>query len=171
MKPLTPREIRVWNAWELFTECVSSRISHEVAEATGLSAADYRILSCLVDRGHGQLRQRELATALAWDKSRISHQLTRMQERDLLKRTKTAERGIERRDYDGRARRSRKRSANSCPLGAPLSHRTADAGPGGRDPRYRRRREGRRKHHRRWLSRQFAGNCIFAFANHPSHRY
>jgi len=93
MKPLTPREIRVWNAWELFTEGVSSRISREVAEATGLSAADYRILSCLVDRGHGQLRQRELATALAWDKSRISHQLTRMQERDLLKRTKTAERG------------------------------------------------------------------------------
>jgi DNA-binding MarR family transcriptional regulator len=93
MKPLTPREIRLWNAWELFTEAVSSRISREVAEATGLSAADYRVLSCLVDRGGGQLRQRELATALAWDKSRISHQLTRMQERNLLKRTKTAERG------------------------------------------------------------------------------
>ena len=93
MKPLTPREIRLWNAWEFFTEEVSSRISREIAEATGLSAADYRVLSCLIDRGHGQLRQRELATALAWDKSRISHQLTRMQERDLLKRTKTAERG------------------------------------------------------------------------------
>jgi DNA-binding MarR family transcriptional regulator len=93
MKLLTPREVRLWNAWELFTEAVSSRISHEVAQATGLSGADYRVLSCLVDRGHGQLRQRELATALDWDKSRISHQLTRMQERNLLKRTKTAERG------------------------------------------------------------------------------
>ena len=93
MKPLTSRELRLWNAWELFAEGVSSRISHEVAEATGLSAADYRVLSCLVDRGHGQLRQRDLAIALAWDKSRISHQLTRMQARNLLKRTKTAERG------------------------------------------------------------------------------
>jgi DNA-binding MarR family transcriptional regulator len=90
-KPLTAREIRLWNAWEIFTQAVSSRISREVADATGLSAADYRVLSFLVDRG--QVRQRELASALAWDKSRISHQLTRMQERDLLKRTKTAERG------------------------------------------------------------------------------
>jgi DNA-binding MarR family transcriptional regulator len=92
-KPLTPREIRLWSAWLAFSEAVASNVGRDVAEATGLSAADHRILECLVEHGEGRLRQRELAQAIGWDKSRISHQLTRMQERGLLTRSKTAEHG------------------------------------------------------------------------------
>jgi DNA-binding MarR family transcriptional regulator len=92
-KPLTPRELRLWHAWERFSEAILSQIGHDVTEATGLSAADYAVLSRLVDLGSGQLRQRELALAMGWDKSRISHQLTRMQSRNLLTRSKTVESG------------------------------------------------------------------------------
>ncbi len=92
-KPLTPRELRLWHAWERFSETVFSQVGHDVAEATGLSAADYGVLSRLIDLGNGQLRQRELAIAMGWDKSRISHQLTRMQARNLLTRSKTPEGG------------------------------------------------------------------------------
>jgi DNA-binding MarR family transcriptional regulator len=92
-KPLTTRELRLWHAWESFSEAVISRVGHDVTQATGLSAADYGVLSRLIDLGNGQLRQRELAVAMGWDKSRISHQLTRMQGRKLLTRSKTAENG------------------------------------------------------------------------------
>lgn len=90
---LTRRELGLWHAWQTVSEGVLSRVAHDVMEATGLSAADYGVLSRLIELGNGQLRQRELATALGWDKSRISHQLTRMQERNLLTRSKTAETG------------------------------------------------------------------------------
>jgi DNA-binding MarR family transcriptional regulator len=91
--PLTHQELGLWHAWQALSESVSSCVSRDVAEATGLSAADYGVLSRLIEAGDGRLRQRELAVALNWDKSRISHQLTRMQERKLLRRSKTVERG------------------------------------------------------------------------------
>ena len=90
---LTSQEVRLWQAWLKISEAVISQVARDVAEASGLSAADYGILERLVEVGNGRLRQRELAVALNWDKSRISHQLTRMQERNLLTRSKTAEAG------------------------------------------------------------------------------
>jgi DNA-binding MarR family transcriptional regulator len=90
---LTARELRLWHACLKISEAVISQVARDVAEASGLSAADYGILERLVEVGNGRLRQRELAVALNWDKSRISHQLTRMQERNLLTRSKTAEAG------------------------------------------------------------------------------
>jgi DNA-binding MarR family transcriptional regulator len=35
------------------------------------------------------MRQQSLASVMAWDKSRLSHQLTRMQERALIERRRT----------------------------------------------------------------------------------
>ena len=87
---LTSRERRLWHAWLQISEAVTSQVARDLAEASGLSAADYGILVRLIEIGNGRLRQRELAAALKWDKSRISHQLTRMQERKLLTRSKTA---------------------------------------------------------------------------------
>jgi DNA-binding MarR family transcriptional regulator len=92
-KNLTSEELRLWHAWLYVGEAVTSRVARDVAEASGLSAADFSILASLAERGDGRLRQRELALALNWDKSRISHQLTRMQERKLLTRSKTAQDG------------------------------------------------------------------------------
>ena len=93
VKALTSQEVRLWQAWLKISEAVTSQVARDVAEASGLSAADYGILARLIEIGNGRLRQRELATALNWDKSRISHQLTRMQERKLLTRSKTTQDG------------------------------------------------------------------------------
>jgi DNA-binding MarR family transcriptional regulator len=92
-KDLSARELHVWHAWLQISEAVIAQVGRDVAEASGLSTADYGILERLMRIGGGRLRQRELAVALNWDKSRISHQLSRMQERNLLTRTKTAEAG------------------------------------------------------------------------------
>jgi DNA-binding MarR family transcriptional regulator len=82
---LSPQELRVWQAFRLMGEDVLSRIGRDLAGATGLSGPEFGVLSRLaVDKG--EIRQQALAECLGWDKSRLSHQLTRMEERGLIKR-------------------------------------------------------------------------------------
>lgn len=57
-----------------------------MSEHTGLSEGDFGVLDRLVLLGNGKLRQQELADSMDWDKSRLSHHLTRMEKRGLVKR-------------------------------------------------------------------------------------
>jgi DNA-binding MarR family transcriptional regulator len=86
IKPLSPHELRVWHAFKLMGEDVMGRVGRDIAEATGLSGPDFGVLSRLAGLGNGEMRQQRLAECMGWDKSRLSHQLTRMQERDLIER-------------------------------------------------------------------------------------
>ena len=86
IKPLSPQELRVWHAFRLMGEDVMSRVGRDIAEATGLSGPDFGVLSRLAGLGDGEMRQQRLAEVMGWDKSRLSHQLTRMQQRDLIER-------------------------------------------------------------------------------------
>ena len=84
--PLSPRELRVWHAFRLMHEDVLGRVGRDIAQATGLSGPEFGVLSRLAAIGKGEMRQQALASMMAWDKSRLSHQLTRMQERSLIER-------------------------------------------------------------------------------------
>ena len=86
MKPLSPQEFRVWHAFRLMHEDVLGRVGRDITQATGLSGPEFAVLSRLAGPGKGELRQQVLAGMMAWDKSRLSHQLTRMQERSLIER-------------------------------------------------------------------------------------
>ncbi len=83
---LSPDEIRLWHAWKMMGETVRARIAQEISTVTGLSDPDYGVLSRLDELGGGQLRQQALADSMHWSKSRLSHHLTRMQERGLVMR-------------------------------------------------------------------------------------
>jgi len=83
---LSPRELRVWHAFRLMGEEVLSRVGRDIAQATGLSGSEFGVLSRLAAIGKGEMRQQALATMMGWDKSRLSHQLTRMKERGLIER-------------------------------------------------------------------------------------
>src|ERR1700757_4017105 len=85
-KLLSSHELRVWHAFRLMHEDVLGRVGRDIAQATGLSGPEYAVLSRLAALGKGEMRQQELAKVMDWDKSRLSHQLTRMQERALIKR-------------------------------------------------------------------------------------
>jgi DNA-binding MarR family transcriptional regulator len=85
-RPLSPQELRVWHAFQLMHEDVLSRVGHDISQATGLSGPEFGVLSRLAAIGKGQMRQQELAGMMGWDKSRLSHQLTRMSERALIER-------------------------------------------------------------------------------------
>jgi len=92
-KPLSPRELRIWHAFLSMGEDVLERVGRDIAQATGLSGPEFGVLSRLAAFGKGEMRQQELAAVMGWEKSRLSHQLSRMQKRKLL----------ERRAGDGRA--------------------------------------------------------------------
>jgi DNA-binding MarR family transcriptional regulator len=51
-----------------------------------MSAADYAVMVPLSEAPNGQLRTKDLGTALGWDRSRTSHQVTRMVKRGLVVR-------------------------------------------------------------------------------------
>jgi DNA-binding MarR family transcriptional regulator len=88
-KPLSPRELRVWHAFQFMYEDVLGRIGRDLAQATGLSGPEFGVLSRLAAIGRGEMRQQALASVMGWDKSRLSHQLTRMQGRALVERRNT----------------------------------------------------------------------------------
>ncbi|HTH52458.1 MAG TPA: MarR family transcriptional regulator [Edaphobacter sp.] len=85
-KPLSPRELRIWYAFLSMGEDVLERVGGDIARATGLSGPEFGVLSRLAGYGKGEMRQQELATVMGWEKSRLSHQLSRMEKRKLVER-------------------------------------------------------------------------------------
>ncbi|MEU0049097.1 MarR family winged helix-turn-helix transcriptional regulator [Streptomyces sp. NPDC006309] len=77
--------VGLWSAFKRAHEIVRTRVIADAADAAGLSEPDLTILVTL-DKAGGCLRQSELAASLGWDRTRISHQLTRMSKRRLVTR-------------------------------------------------------------------------------------
>jgi DNA-binding MarR family transcriptional regulator len=77
--------VELWFDFKRAHEIVRARVLADTAEAAGLSEPDLTILINLNKAG-GALRQSELAASLGWDRTRMSHQLTRMGKRGLVDR-------------------------------------------------------------------------------------
>ncbi len=69
---------------------LSEFIERQLRNKTGLSMADYEVLSHLSDAPEGALRSFELARLLRWEKSRLSQHLGRMEARHLVSRERCA---------------------------------------------------------------------------------
>ncbi|MFI5819929.1 MarR family winged helix-turn-helix transcriptional regulator [Streptomyces rishiriensis] len=80
-----PDPVDLWSAFKRAHEIVRTRVIADAADSAGLSEPDLTILVTLNKAG-GSLRQSELAASLGWDRTRISHQLTRMSKRQLVTR-------------------------------------------------------------------------------------
>ncbi|WP_145948206.1 MarR family winged helix-turn-helix transcriptional regulator [Paenibacillus sp. Y412MC10] len=83
---LNEEEMRIWHMWKGSFQTIFGRVVKEMSEHTGLSEGDYGVLDRLDLLGDGSLRQQDLADSMDWDKSRLSHHLTRMENRGLVKR-------------------------------------------------------------------------------------
>lgn len=78
-----------WDAWRSFIDMhrqLSLVLERDLQRTADISAADYAVLLTLRDGKDNQLRARELGSALAWEKSRVSHQVSRMEKRGLVER-------------------------------------------------------------------------------------
>ncbi|MEF2072121.1 MarR family winged helix-turn-helix transcriptional regulator [Consotaella aegiceratis] len=84
--PLSPEERALWHALKTLGDDACQAVGRDITARTNLSGADFAILSRLEDLGDGRLAQRDLLASLGWDKSRLSHQLRRMEERGLIAR-------------------------------------------------------------------------------------
>lgn len=63
---------------------LSTELARRLSAESSLSYPEYEVLVYLTDHGGGRLRVYELAELLGWEKSRVSHQVTRMAERGLV---------------------------------------------------------------------------------------
>lgn len=88
---LTEQQRAIWDAYQVMRVRLSGRLSREIGEATGLSEADFEILSWLIESPDDSVRSLELRCGLEWEKSRLSHQLRRMEQRGLVRRERCVE--------------------------------------------------------------------------------
>ncbi len=96
MSELNEDEMQIWNMWKGSFKRVFGRVVKEMSDHTGLSEGDFGVLDRLVQFGNGKLRQQELADSMDWDKSRLSHHLTRMEKRGLvLRKPSDTDRGVQ----------------------------------------------------------------------------
>lgn len=82
---LNAREDRAWRAF------VNAHVQLEMhlirrLQGSGLSGADYEVLAALSGFDGDRMSARDLGNALAWEKSRLSHQLRRMEKDGLISR-------------------------------------------------------------------------------------
>ena len=84
---LDAREQAAWRAYLDMNALLTARLNREMQDASGISIADFSVLVPLSEHPEARMRVLELARALGWEKSRLSHQLTRMQQRGLIERS------------------------------------------------------------------------------------
>src|SRR6516162_5035770 len=75
-------------------EHLRGRIERQLQACSGLSLADYSVLSVLSEALGRRLRAYCLSATLGWEKSRLHHQLTRMCRRGLVERQAGESRAI-----------------------------------------------------------------------------
>ncbi|MCX4462213.1 MarR family winged helix-turn-helix transcriptional regulator [Streptomyces sp. NBC_01728] len=87
---LDEHEQRAWRSLMKMQAGLSEYIERQLRTHSGLSTADYQVLAHLSEAPEGRLRSFALGDALQWEKSRLSQHLTRMQNRNLIRRERCA---------------------------------------------------------------------------------
>ena len=83
---LSPEEQRLWRAWLALGSGLSAALPRDLQADSGLSLPDFDVLVRLTDTADGRVRVSELARVLGWERSRLSHHVTRMERRGLVVR-------------------------------------------------------------------------------------
>jgi DNA-binding MarR family transcriptional regulator len=82
---LDDREQRAWWAFLDLWRGLGAGMERQLS-GSGVSGADYQVLAPLGEASGQPLRPRDLIAATGWDRSRLAHQLRRMEHRGLLTR-------------------------------------------------------------------------------------
>ncbi|MFF2546528.1 MarR family winged helix-turn-helix transcriptional regulator [Kitasatospora sp. NPDC058063] len=83
---LDEREARVWRQYRGLIRELQSAQDRQLVRDSGLSGADYALLVPLSEATDGVLRARDLGLEIGWERSRLSHQIGRMEKRGLVAR-------------------------------------------------------------------------------------
>jgi DNA-binding MarR family transcriptional regulator len=83
---LDQREAHLWQAYRDLQRKLRNALDRQLVHDAGLSGAEYALLVPLSEASGRRLRARDLGNMVGWDRSRISHQLSRMEHRGLVTR-------------------------------------------------------------------------------------
>lgn len=90
---LTDEEQRMWRRYRDVNQLLDLAIERQLQRDAAMSQSDYSVLVSLSEAEGGGLRARDLGAALGWDRSRVSHQVRRMEGRGLVAKNECAEDG------------------------------------------------------------------------------
>lgn len=83
---IPPADWELWRTMRAMNEQLGRELDRQLQRDASISQADYGILVTLFEAPERQMRTGELGQVLAWEKSRVSHQVARMEARDLVER-------------------------------------------------------------------------------------
>lgn len=83
---LPPEDWALWRSMRAMNQHLSRALDRQLQRDAGISQADYGILVTLFESPEHQRRTGELGELLGWEKSRVSHQVARMESRGLVTR-------------------------------------------------------------------------------------
>src|SRR3954453_19798928 len=83
---LDEEEQKVWRAWLYSTQLLHDRLDRELTHETGISHAYYEILVALSETPERMMRMSELADRCLSSRSRLSHAVSRLEERGWVRR-------------------------------------------------------------------------------------
>lgn len=83
---LSDTEQRTWRRWLALNAQLPALLHRELQRDSELSLPDFDVLVQLTDDEHGRARIAQLAEALQWERSRLSHHVARMARRGLVEK-------------------------------------------------------------------------------------
>lgn len=84
---LTDDEWETWDSFYAMRRRLDRALELALQGTSGVSAPEFEILVGLGRSGDRRLRVRDIADQIGWEKSRVSHQVTRMERRGLVRRS------------------------------------------------------------------------------------
>jgi DNA-binding MarR family transcriptional regulator len=92
-RTLQPEEWEFWHTWMEAQRRLNRELDRCLQRDHGISKTEFSVLVTLHETPGGRMRVGELADALGWEKSRVAHQLTRMENRGLVERLEAGSSG------------------------------------------------------------------------------
>ncbi|MCA0144287.1 MarR family winged helix-turn-helix transcriptional regulator [Blastococcus sp. LR1] len=90
---LDAEEQKAWRAWLYSAQLLQDRLDRDLTQRTGISHAYYEILVALSETPERMMRMSELADRCLSSRSRLSHAVSRLEERGWVRRQVCAEDG------------------------------------------------------------------------------
>jgi DNA-binding MarR family transcriptional regulator len=84
---LDDKEMRAWRAYIVGSQMLAYQLHRELQDSHDVSLADYEILVRLSEQPRHRMRMSQLANDVASSKSRVSHQVARLEAAGLVRRT------------------------------------------------------------------------------------
>ena len=83
---LSEEEEKAWRGFVALRIGLVGHLARQLAQDSGITESEFEVLVVVSEAPGQRIRSRDLGKALNWERSRLSHQITRMEERGMVAR-------------------------------------------------------------------------------------